>query len=100
MVKKKGRFIYKKTVRGMYSWRHYIFMQRPLAKTELVSACTVIECDEPYTSKTCVACDSIHKNLGRRKVFACPECGYWADRDASAARNIMLRYLIIRNTHV
>ena len=73
MVKKKGRFIYKKTVRGMYSWRHYIFMQRPLAKAELVPACTVIECDEPYTSKTCGACGFIHKNLGRRKVFALPK---------------------------
>ena len=30
MVKKKGRFIHKKTVRGMYSWPHYIFRQRLL----------------------------------------------------------------------
>jgi len=45
-------------------------------------------------------CGSIHKKLGGRKVFACPECGYQADRDASAARNIMLRYLTVRNIHV
>jgi len=70
MVKKKGRFIRAKTVCGMYSRRHYIFRQRLLAKAELVPGCTVIECDEPYSSKTCGACRFIHKNLGERKVFA------------------------------
>jgi len=42
----------------------------------------------------------IHTKLGGRKVFACPDCGYPADRDASATRNIMLRYLTIHNIHV
>jgi len=100
MAKKKDRFIRKKTVRGMYNWWHYIFRQRLLVKAELVPGCTIIECDEPYTSKTCGACGSIHKNLGGRKVFACPKCGYRANRDASAARNIMLRYPTIHNIHV
>ena len=60
MAKKKGPFLRAKTVRGMYSWRHYIFRQRLLAKAELVPGCTVIECDEPYTSKTYGACGFIH----------------------------------------
>jgi len=80
----------------MYNWRHYIFRERLLAKVELVPGCTVIECDEPYTSKTCGPCGFVLKNLGGRKVFACPKCGY----RASAARNIMLRYLTIHNIHV
>jgi len=63
-----------------------------LAEEELVPGCTVIECDEPYTCKTCGACGFIHEKLGARKVFACPMYGYRADRDASATRNIMLRY--------
>ena len=65
MVKKKDRFIRKKTARGMYSWWHYISRQRLLTKAELVPGCTVADCD---TSKTCGACESIHKNMGGRKV--------------------------------
>jgi len=61
---------------------------------------TVVACDEPYTSETCGACGFIHKSLGGRKVFACPKCGYRVDRDASVARNIMLRYLTIHYVHV
>ena len=79
----------------MYNWQPCIFRQRLLAKAELVPGCTIIECDGPYTSKTCGACGYIHKKLDGYKTFKNPECGYRADRDASAARNIMLRYLTI-----
>jgi transposase len=61
----------------------------------LVCALQVIECYEDYTSKTCGQCGVLNQKLGGHKVFNCPEegCDYIADRDISAARNILLRYL-------
>ena len=42
-------------------------------------------------------CGEIHHNLGSNKTFKCPWCDYEADRDISAARNILLRYLTLEN---
>jgi len=50
----------------------------------------VVECDEPYTSKTRGCCGEINTKLGDAKTF---KCGYVADRDINGARNILLRYL-------
>ena len=57
------------------------------------SLCQLIVCDEAYTSKTCGACGTLYQKLGSNKTFKCAACGYEADRDISAARNILLRYL-------
>ena len=84
----RGRRLRKQTKRGMLNWSHYKFHQRLQRNAELAAGCTVIVCDEPYTSKTCGACGHIHNNLGGRKVFKCPKCNFTADRDAAAARNI------------
>jgi hypothetical protein len=62
---------------------------------ELYSWCTVVECDEAYTSKTCGKCGKTHAKLGSNKTFKCPKCDHEADRDISAARNILLRYLTL-----
>ena len=83
----------------MLTWAHYRFQQRLLKKAELYPWCQVILCDEPFTSKTCGQCGEINRGLGSSKVFVCPElnCDYRADRDASAARNILLRFLTINH---
>ena len=93
MIKKVDRKINNTTARGMCTWAHYRFRQMLLSKVELYPWCKVIECDEHYTSKTCGNCGILDHNLGSKKTFYCKECFYKADRDVSAARNILLRYL-------
>lgn len=93
MVKRGGRKINSKTARGMLTWSHFAFRAMLKDKAELFPWVTVLECDEPYTSKTCGQCGAIHHKLGGSKTFRCPACDYVADRDISAARNILLRYL-------
>jgi putative transposase len=97
MVGRGKRKLNSKTVRQMLTWSHYKFRQMLISKADLFPWCKVIICDEPYTSKTCGQCGEIHKKLGSSKTFRCPTCDYKADRDASAARNILLRYLTINN---
>ncbi|HEX9131042.1 MAG TPA: transposase, partial [Ktedonobacteraceae bacterium] len=42
------------------------------------------------SSKTCSSCGWIDENLDlSRRVFGCIECGYIADRDYNAAKNIL-----------
>lgn len=98
VCKQAGRKINGKTARAMCTWAHYRFRQRLLQKAELQPWCRVIECDEAYTSKTCGACGHLHHKLGGSKRFRCPraDCGYEADRDVSAARNILIRFLTKR----
>lgn len=93
MVKRGGRKIRSKTVRGMLTWSHYAFRAMLKEKAELFPWVTIVECDEAYTSKTCGQCGTIHTTLGGAKTFRCKACNYVADRDISAARNILLRYL-------
>ena len=93
MVKRGGRKIRSKTARGMLTWSHYAFRAMLKDKAELFPWVTIVECDEAYTSKTCGQCGHIHQKLGSSKTFRCPNCKYVADRDISAARNILLRYL-------
>ena len=59
----------------------------------------MILCHEPCTSKTCGECGHIHKNLGGRKTFKCPkpDCHHRADSDASAARNLFMRWCTPKN---
>jgi transposase len=99
------RTLGKKTVVEMLALGHYSFRQRLIQRAQLYPDCTVIECDERYTSKTCGHCGQLHRNLGGNKTFTCNPtaasgkagCGYVADRDASAARNILLRFLTLNN---
>lgn len=95
MVRRQHRKLNSKTVRGMCNWSHYGFRQLLLNKAELFPWCKIIVCDEAYTSKTCGRCGLLHEKLGSNKNFLCPSCKYNADRDISAARNIMLRYLTL-----
>lgn len=96
MVKRGKRKLNNKSVRNMLTWSHYGFRELLKAKAELFPWVTVVECDEIYTSKTCGCCGKINENLGSSKVFWCKGCGYIADRDVNAARNILIRYLTIK----
>jgi hypothetical protein len=51
----------------------------------LYSWCTVIECDEAYTSKTCGKCGKVHAKLGSNKTFKW--CDYVADRYLSCTQH-------------
>ena len=93
MVKRGYRKIKSKTVRGMLTWSHYTFREMLKTKAQLYPGTKVVVCDEAYTSKTCGQCGSIHTTLGGSKTFKCKSCAYVGDRDISAARNILLRYL-------
>ena len=100
MVRRRNRKIRSKTARGMLNWAHYRFRQMLIAKSELYPWCRVVICDEAYTSKTCGSCGALHHGLGSSKTFKCPTCAYEADRDCSAARNILLRYLTLNDVQV
>ena len=51
---------------------------------------TLLVCDRWFpSSKTCSSCGTVKPKLGRGvRVFRCEHCGYQADRDHNAARNI------------
>ena len=100
MVRRCHRKLAAKTAHGMLNWAHYRFRQRLVSMAELYPWCRVILCDEPFTSKICGQCGELHHNVGSSKTFKCPSrtCGYHADRDASAARHILLRYLTINES--
>ena len=86
------RKINSKAVRNMLSWGHGAFRRFLLARAEL-SPCVVDLVCEAYTSKTCGRCGELNERVGTGKDFDCPNpnCGYAADRDANAARNILIR---------
>lgn len=71
---------------------HYLFKQRLTHKAEEYGTKFEIV-DESYTSKTCGSCGEIKPDLAGNKVFKCSYCSYVADRDISAARNILIKHL-------
>jgi len=90
MVQRARRRIRSKTVRQMLTWAHYRFRQTLLARARSTGT-HVLLVSEAYTSKTCGKCGQIHAKLGGAKRFRCPQCSHAVDRDANAARNILLR---------
>jgi putative transposase len=57
--------------------------------------CRVIICGEEYTSQTCSECGYLHRKIGGSKKFKCPGCNQESDRDFNAARNILLKNMIL-----
>ena len=51
---------------------------------------------EHFTTKVCGACAYVHKAIGGRKLFVCPKCRIVTDRDAEAARKILLLWMYCR----
>lgn len=78
-----------KAAREMMAQSHGLFHQR-LADVCAVKGVTFVVPGEAYTSKTCGCCGRL-VNVGSSEVFHCTKCGYVADRDLNAARNIYMR---------
>jgi putative transposase len=95
MVRRGRRRIGSKTARAMLTWSPYRFKQRLLDKIREYPWCKVFIVDEHHTSKTCGNCGNLHDRLGGNKVFNCPSCRVVMDRDANAARNILLRFMTV-----
>lgn len=97
MSEKSLRKISSATVRKMMTWGHFRFRELLKAKVKTFSKCTLIICDEDYTSKTCGSCGELHQKLGKKKTFRCPTCRNTSDRDVNAARNILIRFLTVNS---
>jgi putative transposase len=56
----------------------------------------VIICGEEYISQTCSECGYLHRKIGgSKKKKKCPGCHQESDRDFNAARNILLKNMIL-----
>ena len=83
----------KKTNREMYNLAHYRFKLR-LKQKALENNCTVINCCESYTTKTCGSCGVCNENVGSKKIFTCNICSASPlNRDLNGSRNIFIRCL-------
>jgi len=89
---KKKRKLNSKTARSMVTWAHYSFRQRLINAARQYPWVKVVLVTEDYTSITCGNCGDLNHLLGISKHFHC-SCGYQADRDINAARNVLLKYL-------
>ena len=96
---KKTRQIGRRTARKLMQMAPYHFRQFLLHKAR-EHGTRVIICDEYWTSKTCGNCGMLHATLGGSETFLCPHCNCECDRDANAARNIILRYVAMNKLDV
>jgi len=69
---------------------HFKFRERLKLELSKFRKRSLIVTTEAYTSKTCGSCGNVKHDLGDAKVYRCDKCEYVADRDANAARNILL----------
>jgi hypothetical protein len=69
------------------------FAQRLVQTASFYPDSRVLRLSEAYTSKQCGVCGVLNETLVGSKIFTCKPCGLEADRDAHAARNILLRAL-------
>ena len=86
---RKDAHLPKSTRKAMLALSFYKFSQK-LAWLSSVKGCQLIRCSEAFTTKTCGKCGH-ETDVGASKKYICEECGYEADRDWNAARNIMIR---------
>lgn len=92
LITRAKRDMDEKNVRKILLLSHYKFRELLKAKAQTFSGCTLIICDEQYTSKTC---GNLHASVGKSKVYSCCKCGKVFDRDINAARNILIRFLTL-----
>uniref|UniRef100_A0A6C0CC42 Transposase n=1 Tax=viral metagenome TaxID=1070528 RepID=A0A6C0CC42_9ZZZZ len=85
----------RKEARKTIGMCHGKFMERLKAKVESIKECELLIVKEDYTSQTCGRCGILHK-VGIERVFICPNCGLDQDRDTNAARNILMRGLLLQ----
>ena len=80
--------------RKMMTWSHYAFKRRLLDHAQHFG-CKVFIVNESVTSKTCGECGAMTESLGSSKMFHCALCNVTMDRDVNAARNILMRNLLL-----
>jgi putative transposase len=86
----KKRKLSRDTTRSLLSLSHFKFRERLIWKATSLGR-KVFVVNEAYTTKTCAHCGT-KQEMGSKEVFKC-NCGYMADRDINAAKNIYLRFL-------
>ncbi len=87
----RARKIGSKTVRNMLFLSHYKFKER-LRYMGKVKGCTIHDCNEAYTTRTCGMCGN-QEDMGGKKVFRCSVCPFELDRDYNGARNIYIKQI-------
>jgi putative transposase len=90
MVRRASRIFSSETARSLYTWSHYLHMQRMWHKVETTPNKQMAFTSEPGTTKTCDACGYIHRSIGGATSFECPQCSYRAGRDFHGARGNLL----------
>jgi putative transposase len=98
---KKKRVVNRRTARKLMQMAPYSFWQYLIHKAREFGT-RVVVCDEYWTSKTCGQCGRLKHNLGGNKTYVCPKHrnSHVFDRDANAARNIILRYVAMNKLHI
>ena len=92
MVKKQDRVISSKIVRKMNTISHGKLLQKLKTKAEEKQTKVLIQ-EESYTTKTCGNCQYRQNDIGGKRTWVCSNCNFDHNRDANAARNILLKYL-------
>lgn len=90
----RGRKLAKSTKRMLYMYSFHSFKEKLKYKCQLKNVNLLIV-DESYTSKTCGVCGTLNDTKGRETLI-CNHCSTTIDRDASGARNILLKNLSLR----
>ena len=86
----------KKQRRVLHSWAFADLLSKIEYKCRL-NGVPVKKVDPRNTSRTCPACGCVNrKNRPTRDKFACVSCGFTADADTNAARNISGRAVVIQ----
>jgi putative transposase len=89
MSNKKSRKISTKTVRGMSSLAHGLFLEKLKTKA-IENSSKIIIIDEMYTTMTCGKCFYKNRNIKSKSEWICPRCNWHHDRDTNASRNMLI----------
>ena len=71
-------------------FRHYLEAKAESAGRQVIAVAPA------YTSQKCSACGEYVQKSHSVRTHVCPFCGYIADRDVNAARNILQRGLQVQ----
>jgi putative transposase len=83
--------------KSLFSLAHYSFRTLLLSKAGKYTNSKVMLTTEEYTTQTCGKCGSLKKLSMSDRVYTCKreECNYVCHRDINAARNILVKSLIV-----
>jgi len=74
-------------------WDHPRFREVLCARASSRGKCLVRHHAEERTTKTCSRCGNYNRHVKKKRRFACARCHAALDRDANAARNILIGYI-------